>query len=351
MAKDDSTRANPIKSGMTPWAIIQSYPAEVWEEFILEWSESLQPAYHSVVKLGGSGDKGRDIVAYTGDPQSDCDWDNYQCKHYERALTPVDAYVELGKLCHYTFIGDFTVPRKYRFVAPRGVGTKLHDLLKKPDQLRAVLYANWDKYCLKGISEAADTPLTPQLQAYIDKFDFKRVWFLSPQDVLKQHRTTKYWHQRFKIDPPARPAPGAPPDEIQNFELVYVDQLLKAYSQRTGKTFTKVSDLVAEQVIQDHFRRARGCYFSAEALGRFSRDQFTAGAFTGLKNDVYHGVIDVSICDHTDGMACLLETTKAAMALQLPDSDLKPYVGSADRIGVCHHLANDRALAWVKAKT
>jgi hypothetical protein len=216
--------------------------------------------------------------------------------------------------------------------------------------LRTELYANWDAYCLKQISDVADTPLTPELRKFIETFDFRRVWFVTPQELLNQHRSTKYWHQRFKIEPPVRPAVPTPPTDVQSHELVYVTELLRAYSERAGKTISKVADLIPQPVFHDHFRRARGCFFSAEALGRFSRDQFTTGAFTGLKNDIFQGVVDVTICDHKDGLACLLETTKSAVALPLPDSDLKPYVGPTDKIGVCHHLANDLALKWVKDK-
>ena len=89
--------------------------------------------------LGGAGDKGRDVVGYLGDPQTACEWDSYQCKHYDHPLMPTDIYTELGKLCVYTNRGDFTVPRRYRFVAPRGVGVKLHDMLRNAEKLREAL--------------------------------------------------------------------------------------------------------------------------------------------------------------------------------------------------------------------
>lgn len=340
----------PIKSGMTPRKIIQFFTADVWEEFVVEWTEGFETPYHTVVNLGGAGDKGRDVIGYLGDPQSDCQWDNYQCKHYDHPLRPTDVYTELAKLCYYTFIGDYSVPRRYRFVAPRGVGTKLHDLLKNHGRLRAELYANWEDYCQKKITDTTDVALTIQMRAYIDAFDFSRVWFITPQDLLKQHQRTKYWHQRFKIEPPVRPKAPTPPAEVQDHELVYVSQLLSAYSQRTGKTLSKVTALSSEPEYHEHFRRARGAFFSAEALGRFSRDQFTGGAFVGLKEEIFHGVIDISMLEHKDGFSCLLETTRAAVALPLPESELKPYVGSTDRIGLCHHLANDSLLKWVKGK-
>ena len=55
--------------------------------------------------------------------------------------------IELAKLCYFTFIGAYSVPRRYAFVAPRGVGTKLMRLLKKPTELQAGLLAVWDEKC------------------------------------------------------------------------------------------------------------------------------------------------------------------------------------------------------------
>ena len=52
-------------------------------------------------------------------------WDNFQCKHYDHPLAPSDIWLELGKLCYFTHLGEYSIPRQYYFVAPRGVGTKL----------------------------------------------------------------------------------------------------------------------------------------------------------------------------------------------------------------------------------
>src|SRR5688572_17060604 len=89
---------------------------EEWEDFILEWAYSLKAKYGSVERCGGAGDRGRDVVAYEMNGQTDT-WDNYQCKHYDHALHPGDVWCELGKLCYYTFVGEYAFPREYFFVA------------------------------------------------------------------------------------------------------------------------------------------------------------------------------------------------------------------------------------------
>src|SRR4051812_4892720 len=73
-----------------------------WEDFTREYAESLKSEYHDVQRCGGGGDQGRDIVAYvTAAPHP---WDNYQCKRYKEPLGPAQIWLELGKLCYYTFI-------------------------------------------------------------------------------------------------------------------------------------------------------------------------------------------------------------------------------------------------------
>lgn len=339
---------SPAQPGLTPWKIIQTYSAEDWEQFIVEWTEGFDTQYRQVVRLAGAGDKGRDVVGYAGEPTDPAaEWDNYQCKHYDHALRPSDIWIELGKLCVFTHRGDYTLPRRYRFVAPRGVGTKLHDLLKKPAELKKQLIANWDKDCKAEISEGEEFPLEGELKSYVEAFDFSIVWFLTPQDVLNQHQKTKYWHRRFKIDPPPRPDPGAPPDAVQPHELLYTTCLLTAYSDHLKQPGLVCDDLAKFPPLLSHFRRSRGYFFAAEALGRFSRDHFTPGAFDVLKKHVEDAVLDVTQDQHPDGYRCVLKTTEVAAGLALPHNDLVPYVGPGDKKGICHHLANDGKLCWV----
>ena len=116
------------------------------------------------MRLGGPGDKGRDIAAYVTDPVlRDAEWDSYQCKHYDHALQPTDIYKELGKLCFYVSGDVYTQPRKYRFVAPFSV-VDVDDLLRGPELLKTALISNWDKYCRTDITETTERPLEGELE-------------------------------------------------------------------------------------------------------------------------------------------------------------------------------------------
>jgi len=348
--KDTASRiVTPNSPGLTPLKVVQTYTAEEWEEFIDEWVDSIHGNYTTVTRLGGSGDKGRDVVGYVTELSTvPSIWDNYQCKHYDHPLYPTDAYVELGKLCFYTCEGDYPAPRKYYFVAPQDVGVGLFDLLRRPESLRAALIASWGTHCARRISKGVSIPLQGKLLKHVEAFDFSCVNFIPTRRIINDHARTKYHFRRFKMEPPMRPSIEDPPIDVQNHELPYVAELLAAYSDHVKSDIASTSELSGHPNLHKHFRRSRGHFFSAEALARFSRDHFAADAFENVKRYVYDGVADEVLCDHIDGFKCLLAVTKTAASLGLPHSDLLPHVGPGDKIGVCHHLANEGELTWVK---
>src|SRR5689334_21644791 len=98
-------------SVLLPPAVLKTYTDRQWEDFVLEWMEGFDPPYVHFDRIGGAGDMGRDIVAYTGAPNTACDLDVYQCKHYGHALQPNEMWVEFGKLCVYTHRKKYRVPR------------------------------------------------------------------------------------------------------------------------------------------------------------------------------------------------------------------------------------------------
>ncbi len=131
-----------------PQQQILVYSSEQWEVFVQEWAHyCLKTLYAEVQRFAGAGDRGIDIAGFTDAHKLKGVWDNYQCKHYDHALYPSDALPEIGKLLWYTFTKAFAAPRRYYFVAPRGVGTTLNGNLSNAPELKKALIAGWDKYC------------------------------------------------------------------------------------------------------------------------------------------------------------------------------------------------------------
>jgi hypothetical protein len=347
-APSGTAATQPVSpSVLTPSFVIQSYDDAEWEKFVGEYVGAAQPPYDFIEAKGGAGDKGRDILAHTVAPPGKGETDIYQCKAYRESLMPSDVWAELGKLCVYTFRGDYPVPRRYRFVAPQGVGTSLGDLIAKPEHLRAGLVANWDRYCKDKISSKESYPLQGALRVHVDSFDLTIVGYVPVSALLEQHRRTPYWHQRFKREYPLRPPRTPPPAALQLQELLYVEQLLAAYGSRLKSPVPDIESLRASPALADHFQRCRVDFFMADSLNRFYRDQFPPGAFDHVMNQVYDGVVNVTKSDYADGLARVDATLRFAVLLTLAQTEYTPYVEPGDKKGICHQLANSDRIRWV----
>ncbi len=335
-----------IRSGpsIPPIERIKLFSADQWEAVVDEWASSL-PGYRLVERAGGAGDRGCDVIATVDPANPGSDWDNFQCKHYDHPLAPNDIWVELGKLCYYTFIGEYDVPRAYRFVAPRGVGTKLLNLIKKPERLREGLIANWPAKCATQITATKSVPLEGALLRHVIAFDFARVGHLPTPRLIEQHRKTPYFAVRFGLGLPARPASPAPPATIGASETRYVAQLLEAYGDNRGAAYPSPASLTEPH--KRHLQRARESFYCAEALRSFSRDTLPDGAFDNLQDQILNGVVDTAEADHPCGLTRVNATTAHATSLNLTSSALLGRVDPSDRKGVVHQLANEDRLTWV----
>jgi hypothetical protein len=327
---------------------ITLYAASEWETFVLEWAHTLKETYQLVEHRGSSGDLGLDIVGFaTDNPGSE--WDIFQCKHYEKPLTPTDVWVELGKICHYTYKKEYTCPRRYFLVSPHGVGAKLAKLLKNPNQLRSDLVAGWDQYCkLEITKKGGPVELAGEFRKHVESFNFAIVSHLPTLTLIEQHRRSPYHTMRFGGSLPERPPPPEPPPEISDTELIYVRALLDAYGEHLGAPVTNVQGLTQSEKLQRHFVRSREEFFSAEALRAFTRDNLPEGHIESLFDEVYDGVIDIAESEHRDGYARVLATVSQAKQVPIASHALFSRITASDRGGICHHLANASRLRWIR---
>jgi hypothetical protein len=341
---DTVTAGPPIP----PIERIKLFSDKQWEEFVLEWADSLRVKYHRVERHGGAGDMGRDIVAF---PNVDNDvWDNYQCKHYDHPLRPSNIWTELGKLVYYTHRGDFTYPQQYWFVAPQGAGTTLSNLLKKPAQLRQGLIENWDKYCKTQITSTQEVPLDEDLSEYIASLDFNIFDYVPPLRLIDQHCETPWYVTRFGGGLPPRPEITPPPANPALNELVYLRKLFEAYGDRLKREVNNLLDINSEGELRGHYADSRIEFYSAESLRAFSRDTLPPRSYEQLQDEIHAGIRDEIRGDHDDGYKRVLAVARVARDLQLTSHALVSRLTVRDRGGICHQLANDRdEVRWVKS--
>jgi hypothetical protein len=345
-----STTAAQVAMGpvIPPQQRLLTYSPDEWEVFVEEWAYyCLRESYKYVQRFSGAGDMGMDVVGFADDQRLKGVWDNYQCKHYDHALTPSDVWAELGKIIWYSFKGEFAVPGRYYFVAPWGAGTKLLRLLANGSELRKALVENWDKSVKTGITSTQEVPLDAALGAYVDQFDFSIFDAKTALQLVDDHRNSPVHAARFGGGLGPRPAAGKPPAAVTPGESRYVSQLLGAYGEHTS---TAVSDpsAISPPKLKDHFRRQREAFYEAESLRVFARDTVPPGTFESLQDDIYDCVIDTHDSAHSDGYQKVCAVTKAAQEVQITANALISCTNPKDRHGICHQLVNDERLWWKK---
>lgn len=323
-----------------------------FEEFVEEWAFShLQKSgdYQSVLRHGGAGDMGRDVIGIIDEKKEI--WDNYQCKHYKNPLTPTNIWIELGKLCYYTFTKEFSIPKNYYFVSPKGVGSKLSRLLKNPMQLKAGLIQNWDQNCKTNkITSAKEIELTPDLLSHINSINFNLFKEKNILEIIEEHSKTLWHAGRFggglQI---SRPTPKRPSIKISKIELKYIKQLLKVYSDSLGKVIKNATELSKHTELDTHFFRQREYFYSAESLKEFERDHVPPGNndFESLKEEIFTSVINIVESSHKNSLEKLRETLQESMKTQITNYVLVHELKPQDRCGICHHLVNENKMSWI----
>lgn len=341
--------ADVVASGLPvhPEDRIKLFSDKQWELFVQEWVDSLEDQYDLVERCGSAGDMGRDVIARVkGDNGA---WDNYQCKHYKESLKPSEIWIELGKLAYYTLKGEYTYPRRYFFIAPLGAGTKLSNLLKKPEALRAGLLANWDKECRERITKIEAVECDEAMKAHIASLNFSIFEATPVLRIIDAHRKTRWYVARFGGGLPARPDPLAPPAIPAANETVFVGELRRAYADHLKKDVNEIDkDLVGHDNLAGHFADARIEFYSAESLRTFSRDTLPPGEFEKLQDEVHAGIKDDLRDDCPDGYRRVVAVVKTARLLPLAGQPLNGRIHTRDRGGICHQLANDQKVRWVR---
>jgi hypothetical protein len=341
----DQTVHGPL---IPPQQRILLYSASEWEEFVLEWAHyCLKKEYIKVLRFSGAGDHGIDIAGFTDALLLRGVWDNYQCKHYSHGLYPSDAWPEIGKVLWYSFKGEYKPPRKYFFVAPRGAGTALQNLLAYPAKLKKELFKHWDANVQNKITETGAVKLEGAFLAYVDAFDFSIFEAKTALELVDDHRGCPCHAARFGGGLPPRPAASPPPPEFADIESRYIAQLLAAYAEHKKEAVPNAKSLKWPN-LREHFGRQREAFYHAESLRIFARDTVPPGTFESLQEDIHTGVIDICDEDYADGYARVRTVTKAARDLQLTSNPLLSCSKPKDRDGICHQLANEDRLIWTK---
>ncbi|MEU4494195.1 ABC-three component system protein [Streptomyces sp. NPDC023998] len=331
----------------SPKKMVSFYDPDEFEEFVKEWVPALEPQYVLVERHGGSGDHGIDVAGYLSRVRLEGEWHNYQCKRYAAALTWSTAAQEMRKMFVAAAAGEFTVPTRYVFVAPR-FSRSLPRQFAKPTECRSKF--------LQELSTTKDkivVDLTGDQRRAVEDLaattDFAMFECVDLDEMLELHSTTSHWVDRFPHAPFEQgPQVMVPPPQHSEGEARYVQRLVDVYRERYPGTINSLEEVPNVEVAEEHLKRQRVAFYAAEALRVFARDATTPAYFEQVKQDVYDIVVEVAECSYPDGWERHGAVMTAAGAVQLTPTVLAPFVQPRARKGVCHHLANEDRLTWCR---
>ena len=292
---------------------------------------------------------GIDVACFCSDHGFRGEWDNFQCKYYKGdPLAPRTALSEIGKLLWHVYNNRITMPKSYYFFSPKDCGPSLKKLLLDWSKLRDKLYDEWDNWCATTITVTQTIPLEGAFKQFVDDFDFSIFKYKPVNQVIEEYRNTPYFLIRFGGGLDDRPDPLSPPETYRDIEARYIGQLQKAYAENK-KVSKEEFCLDHYPDLEQHFIRQREAFYFAESLRAFARDSVPSGTFEALQTDMYDGVVDTAESDHQDGLEKLKDVMRESKSVPLDANGLFQAVRVKDRYGICHQLANENKLVWVKS--
>lgn len=241
--------------------------------------------------------------------------------------------------------GTYPEPKNYYICAPKNTTPKLHDLIAKPEKLKERFFFSW-KEGKHGI-DIKNFPFSGLTFEAALSFDYSKVKEYTVKDLIKLHSQNIVAHEILFGVESSRGENPLPPVAPTNTEMIYVNQLVKVYSEHSGNKLA-LEEAMASEVYNDHMGGCRGEFYSAEGLKRFSRD-ILPGEFENLLEAVHGGIKRIAASPlHENSLVKLEKVLSVASKLQLPGNPLARRLLPADLPGACHQLVNEEKLKWVK---
>ncbi|WP_143200264.1 ABC-three component system protein [Kitasatospora sp. CB01950] len=329
----------------TPLQQVWFWEPDEWERFTCEWVRMRAPeeGYLGTEIIGGSNDRGADVVAFFTERRLNGEWHCFQCKLYQDELEVADALPEMVKPFVAAVETTRTLPTRYTFVAPR-IHPRLKDLVLTPDELKF----RFLEY-LRGRTQTV-AKLPAQLLGDVVKLaeatEFSMFWTINLDEMLEVYSKSPLFAARFNYPPSGAPAKLPVPSEPAAGEARFLAQLVDVYQERYGRQIVTVDDAFTHARSRDHLRRQREAFYAAEELRLYARDSVPGDAYAELQDDVLVNLVEVADDDHESGWHRLRAVVTQAGNLQVSGSAIASYFRQVQRKGMCHQFANDDKLTW-----
>lgn len=317
------------------------------EEFCRRWVER-RLGYFEVKRFGASGDKGRDVVGFCTTSRHDGEWDNYQCKQYRTKLGKSQGLLAVGKVLYWASQGNFTLPRKFYFVAPKGLNGPLLELVNSPATFRQMLFDDWAINCATKIITGKTIAIDHKLRKAIDDFDFSNIITLDVDEIISDSAAKSLLVELYGDDPGKYPK-VAIPFEVQLEEMNYITALLEAYNERESGKFKSHAEVFDDPTHGSDLQSHRERYFEADGFQKFYRDNTSPETITSFRRDIHWGVRD-KLKEPAKDQLTRICIAMAQASVVTPAGPLARYAYVPVKQGICHHLVNDGEMNWKGGK-
>ena len=336
--------------------ILKTMDEDTYEEMVASWAywclkENDGRRYEDVMRIGGGGDKGVDVIAYYDQEANKCDI--YQCKHYNHAVRRSDIIAELGKFLYFMSIGDLPVPESYYLMAPQDLSSRFLHIYGQPDKLKNAITDSWDKDIAGHIEKGKQYLLEGDLKAFVEAFDYTRFKTYSSdkflETLVKSEQRFVYFQyfgyrkehlKRIKKDTPAT---------LDEYEKRYIEHLMDAYNDVEGEEVVDTEN-VSDSSFGAHFGRSRDEFWLAESVKKMGEENCPGDEdeFEELKDDMEGHVADTYEGDYKDAYERVKAVTKTASTMPKKDRIISGELGPRELKGVCYQLSNEDRLIWKK---
>ncbi|SPL72648.1 hypothetical protein KPC_3826 [Acinetobacter stercoris] len=178
--------------------------------------------------------------------------------------------------------------------------------------------------------------------SYIKNFDFSIISYYLPKDLIKIHSTSiNHWHLFGEL--PLRGDDPIVPIKPEEYEEVYINELIKLYNDLTNQKYTL--ETLTKQ-FQNHLNSQRKAFFVAEGLKRFSRDKIPE-AFDTLLEELLVSIEVILFNYFENNMEKFSKIIQYVSSTSVTNNPLSHRLKPSDLAGCCHHLVNNHRFKWV----
>lgn len=338
--------------------ILKTMHEETYEELVTAWAfwclkEDGKSKYEDVLHIGGAGDKGVDVIAYTDQTTKRCDI--YQCKHYNHPINRSDIIGEIGKFLFFMWKNEIAIPESYYLMGPEGLSGQFTHVYTDPEKLKKAVQDSWAKDIAGHIEKGKAHLLEGELKNFVESFDYTKFKVYSVnrflKDLLECEKRYVYFqyfgfHKEYmhRIKKPA-------PTELDEYERKYIGYLLDAYNDVDGVTGIN-EETVKSSEFAGHYNRARDEFWLAESVKKMEEENRPGDTdeFEELKDDMEDFVADTYEQKYNDANQRMRAVTDKSTSMPKKDRIISSELGARELKGVCFQLSNEDRLIWKDEK-